>query len=126
MCKLMIDDKEYGIHAFIVQLRSLENHRVVPGQKLNKLKTLIIPIRGLHFTCQFKGIEIGDIGQKFGFDATDNGYLKFNKLRIPRSHMLMQFARVDPDGTFVRTGSEVWNNFDFLENLVFFVLFEFC
>ena len=34
MCKLMIDGKEYGIHAFIVQLRSLENHRVVPG-KLN-------------------------------------------------------------------------------------------
>ena len=38
----------------------------------------------------------------------------------------MQFARVDPDGTFVRTGSEVWNNFDCSEHLVFFVLFKFC
>ena len=37
----------------------------------------------------------------------DNGYLKFNKLRIPRTHMLMQFARVEPNGTFVRVGSEV-------------------
>jgi hypothetical protein len=61
----------------------------------------------MRFQKLFKGIEIGDIGKKFGFDATDNGYIKFNRLRIPRNHMLMQFARVDPDGTFVRLGSEV-------------------
>ena len=26
-----------------------------------------------------KGLELGDIGTKFGFDTTDNGYLRFNK-----------------------------------------------
>jgi hypothetical protein len=31
MAKLIIDGKEHGIHAFIVQLRSLENHKVIPG-----------------------------------------------------------------------------------------------
>lgn len=27
----MIDGKEHGIHAFVVQLRSFENHRVLAG-----------------------------------------------------------------------------------------------
>ena len=83
MAKLVLDGQEHGIHAFIVQLRSLENHKVVPG------------------------LELGDIGRKFGFDSTDNAYLKFNKLRIPRSHMLMRFARVTPDGKFERLRSEL-------------------
>jgi hypothetical protein len=50
---------------------------------------------------------LGDIGKKFGFDATDNGYIKFNKLRVPRFNMLMRFARVSSDGTFERVASEV-------------------
>ncbi|RNA34484.1 peroxisomal acyl-coenzyme A oxidase 1 isoform X2 [Brachionus plicatilis] len=83
MAKLIIDGTDHGIHAFVVQLRSLIDHKVVPG------------------------IEIGDIGRKFGFDATDNGYLKFDRLRIPRNSMLMQFAEVSPSGQFTRKGNEL-------------------
>jgi acyl-CoA oxidase len=83
MAKLIIDQKECGIHAFVVQLRSLEDHSVVAG------------------------LELGDIGKKFGFDATDNGYLRFNQLRVPRFNMLMRFAHVTLEGNFERTGSEL-------------------
>lgn len=83
MAKLVIDGKEHGIHAFLVQLRSLENHRVMPG------------------------IELGDIGKKFGFESHDNAFVKFNKMRIPRLHMLMRFARVTPEGKFERLSSEL-------------------
>jgi acyl-CoA oxidase len=83
MAKLIIDGKDHGIHAFIVQLRSLDDHRVLPG------------------------LEVGDIGKKFGFDATDNGYLIFKNMRIPRNNMLMRFANVTPDGKFNRTGNEL-------------------
>ena len=31
MAKLIIEEKEHGIHAFLVQLRSLKDHSVVPG-----------------------------------------------------------------------------------------------
>ena len=31
MAKLIIDGKEHGIHAFVVQLRSLDNHAPLPG-----------------------------------------------------------------------------------------------
>jgi alkylation response protein AidB-like acyl-CoA dehydrogenase len=83
MAKLVIDGKEHGIHAFVVQLRSLDDHSVRPA------------------------LEVGDIGKKLGFDATDNGYLIFKNMRIPRINMLMRFAHVTPDGQFKRTGNEL-------------------
>ena len=41
MAKLIIDEKEHGIHAFIIQLRSLVNHSILPGnfQKLSCSQT---------------------------------------------------------------------------------------
>ena len=54
-----------------------------------------------------KDLEVGDIGMKYGFDTQDNGYLKFHKLRIPRSHMLMRHAIVTPEGQFKRIGNEM-------------------
>ena len=83
MAKLLIDNKDHGIHAFVAQLRSLENHRVLPG------------------------VEVGDIGIKHGFESYDNGFVKFNKYRIPLNNMLMKNAKVSPDGQFERVGSEL-------------------
>ncbi|CAG8609483.1 8040_t:CDS:10 [Funneliformis caledonium] len=73
--RLIIDGKDYGIHPFIVQLRG-ENHKPLPG------------------------IEIGDIGPKFGFNNIDNGFLRFNHVRIPRDQMFMKFSKVSRDGKY--------------------------
>ena len=83
MAKLLIDDKDFGVQAFVVQLRSLEDHRPQPG------------------------IEMGDIGMKHGFESYDNGFVKFSKCRIPLNHMLMKNAKVSEDGKFERVGSEL-------------------
>jgi acyl-CoA oxidase len=83
MAKLIINNKEHGIHAFIVQLRSLETHKHMPG------------------------VETGDIGPKIGFESHDNGYLKFNQVKVPLSSMLMRNAQVTPQGEFKRVGSEL-------------------
>ena len=40
------------------------------------------------------GITLGDIGNKFGYDTIDNGFLRFNNIRIPRENMLMKYAQV--------------------------------
>lgn len=74
--RLVVDKKDCGVHPFIVQLRSLENHEPL------------------------KGITVGDIGPKFAYETMDNGFLRFNNVRIPRDHMLMRFAQVSPDGTY--------------------------
>ena len=89
MAKLIIDGNDHGIQAFVVQLRSLEDHKTLPGRILNEKLNLSEDFFNKKFR---KGLELGDIGTKFGFDTTDNGYLRFNKFRIPLNNMLMKTA----------------------------------
>ncbi|CAI4225985.1 unnamed protein product [Auanema sp. JU1783] len=74
---LLIDGKNYGPHNFFVQLRSEETH---------------LPM---------KGITVGDIGPKMEYNATDNGFLRLDNVRIPRRHMLMRHSKVLEDGTYI-------------------------
>lgn len=71
-----------GLHGFIVPIRQMGTHEPLPG------------------------VTVGDIGPKFGFDETDNGFLKFDKVRIPRENMLMKYAQVEPDGTYIKPLSD--------------------
>ena len=36
-----------------------------------------------------------------GFNTLDNGYARFTHVRVPRDHMLMRYASVQPDGAYV-------------------------
>ena len=47
----------------------------------------------MHFYV-YAGITLGDIGPKFGYDSNDNGFLRFDHVRIPRKNMLMKNAEV--------------------------------
>ncbi|XP_061779089.1 peroxisomal acyl-coenzyme A oxidase 1 isoform X3 [Nerophis lumbriciformis] len=71
----------HGLHAFIVPIRDMDTHKPLPG------------------------IVVGDIGPKFGFNEVDNGFLKLDHVRIPRDNMLMKYAKVDPDGTYIKPPS---------------------
>lgn len=77
---ILPDGKDYGPHLFFVQLRSLEDHRLLPT------------------------IQAGDIGPKVngGFTATDNGFCRFTHHRIPKKHMLSRFAGVTNEGTYIK------------------------
>ncbi|MCD7462391.1 acyl-coenzyme A oxidase [Datura stramonium] len=79
--RLITDGKDHGINAFIIQLRSLEDHKPLPG------------------------ITIGDIGTKFGngaYNTVDNGVLRFDHVRIPRDQMLMSVSQVTKVGKYVQ------------------------
>ena len=78
VARLITQGEDRGTHNFIVQLRSMKDNRPLPG------------------------VTIGDIGPKFGIIEKDNGFARFDHFRIPRENMLMRFARVEPDGTYVR------------------------
>ncbi|XP_008056715.1 peroxisomal acyl-coenzyme A oxidase 2 [Carlito syrichta] len=84
--QLICSGAPQGMHAFIVPIRSLEDHTPLPG------------------------ITVGDIGPKMDFDQTDNGFLQLDHVRIPRENMLNRFAQVLPDGTYTRLGT-VQNNY---------------
>jgi len=51
------------------------------------------------------GIEIGDIGPKFGFQSKDNGYMYLKNVRIPRTNLLKRYIDVDEDGCFSMKGN---------------------
>jgi acyl-CoA oxidase len=70
LAQLYTKGKCYGIHPFIVQLRDEETHEPLSG------------------------IKIGEIGCKLGMNSTNNGYLGFDRVRIPRTNMLMKNSQV--------------------------------
>ncbi|KAI9076528.1 hypothetical protein K1719_041514 [Acacia pycnantha] len=80
--RLITDGQDQGVHGFIVQLRSLDDHLPLPG------------------------ITIGDIGMKFGngaYNSMDNGVLRFDDVRIPRNQMLMRVLQVTREGKCVQS-----------------------
>uniref|UniRef100_A0A8C6TUY4 Acyl-coenzyme A oxidase n=1 Tax=Neogobius melanostomus TaxID=47308 RepID=A0A8C6TUY4_9GOBI len=81
LAQLYTQGKCHGLHAFIVQLRDMDTHIPLPG------------------------IDVGDIGPKFGFSEVDNGFLKLDNVRIPRENMLMKYAKVEPDGSYLKPPS---------------------
>lgn len=70
MAQLYSNGQCHGIHPFIVQLRDEETHMPLPG------------------------IKVGEIGAKLGMNGTNNGFLGFEQVRIPREHMLMKNCQV--------------------------------
>lgn len=76
--QLIINDKSFGPHLFIV------------------------PVRSPFDLKPCRGITVGDIGPKAygGFATTDNGFALFDHVRIPRDNMLMRFAKVSRDGEY--------------------------
>ncbi len=73
--KLIIDDHDYGVNAFVVPLRDPN------GTTLN-------------------GITIGDCGHKMGLNGVDNGTISFDNVVIPKENMLDRFASVNEKGEF--------------------------
>ncbi|XP_038666442.1 peroxisomal acyl-coenzyme A oxidase 2-like [Scyliorhinus canicula] len=72
----------HGMHAFIVQIRSLVDHSALPG------------------------VTIGDIGPKMAFEHVDNGYLMLQNVHIPRENMLSRYSEVTSDGSYIKQGSD--------------------
>ncbi|GAV73981.1 Acyl-CoA_dh_1 domain-containing protein/ACOX domain-containing protein/Acyl-CoA_dh_M domain-containing protein [Cephalotus follicularis] len=67
---------DMGVHAFIVPIRDLKTHQILPG------------------------IEIHDCGHKIGLNGVDNGALRFSSVRIPRDNLLNRFGDVSRDGKY--------------------------
>ena len=77
----IVDGNNFGVNAFMVQIRRTEDH----------------------LPC--KGIKVGDIGPKLGYNSKDNGWLMFDNVRIPRTNMLSRFAYIDKDGSLEIRGN---------------------
>ncbi|PQJ32215.1 acyl-CoA oxidase [Nonlabens arenilitoris] len=73
--QLIVDEEEYGIHAFLVPIRNKQGETM-------------------------PGITIGDNGHKMGLNGVDNGTLHFDKVTIPKENLLNKFGDVDEEGQY--------------------------
>uniref|UniRef100_A0A0K0FN52 Acyl-coenzyme A oxidase n=1 Tax=Strongyloides venezuelensis TaxID=75913 RepID=A0A0K0FN52_STRVS len=78
IAQLYIEGKCYGPHSFMVQIRDFNNHMPLPG------------------------ISVGDIGPKFAFSSVDNGFIRFDNVKIPREFMFMKYAQVEKGGKYCK------------------------
>ncbi|XP_042303823.1 peroxisomal acyl-coenzyme A oxidase 2-like [Sceloporus undulatus] len=83
--QLYLKGKCYGMHPFLMQIRSLRDHSPLPG------------------------VTVGDIGPKMNFENVDNGFLMLKNVRVPRENMLARFSQVLPDGQYKKQGSDKIN-----------------
>jgi acyl-CoA oxidase len=54
----------------------------------------MVQIRNTETYDPMPGIELGDVGPKFGYDTKDNGYMIIKNVRIPRTDMLKRYSEV--------------------------------
>lgn len=73
--QLIVDGKNEGVHAILVQLRN-ENHEELPG------------------------ITVEDNGYKLGLNGVDNGKIWFNQVSVPRENLLNKYGDIKSDGSY--------------------------
>eukprot|EP00735_Rhodelphis_limneticus_P014007 TRINITY_DN7982_c0_g1::TRINITY_DN7982_c0_g1_i1::g.15532::m.15532 TRINITY_DN7982_c0_g1::TRINITY_DN7982_c0_g1_i1::g.15532 ORF type:complete len:699 (+),score=253.45,sp/O64894/ACOX2_CUCMA/35.81/2e-110,ACOX/PF01756.14/6.6e-15,Acyl-CoA_dh_M/PF02770.14/3.5e-11,Acyl-CoA_dh_1/PF00441.19/5.7e-06,Acyl-CoA_dh_1/PF00441.19/3.7e+03,DUF4412/PF14371.1/0.44 TRINITY_DN7982_c0_g1_i1:51-2099(+) len=71
--RLLLKDKDEGVHGFLVRIRD-ESLTPLPG------------------------VTIQDMGHKIGVNGVDNARLWFNNVRVPREHLLNATSQVSEDG----------------------------
>ncbi|PVV04861.1 hypothetical protein BB560_000625 [Smittium megazygosporum] len=78
MAQLYVEGRHIGLFPVVIPIRSSDDHKPLPG------------------------ITVGDIGPKMGFNAVDNGFINFNKVRVPRFNLLQKFITLSKGGEVSR------------------------
>lgn len=81
--------------------RNGKQSKAAPALECKGVHLFIVPIRDVHTSEILSGITIGDCGPKAGLHSIDNGFLHFDRVRVPRENLLNRYSDVREDGTFV-------------------------
>ncbi|KAH9912331.1 uncharacterized protein BXZ73DRAFT_82345 [Epithele typhae] len=81
---ILLSGVDAGPHLSLVQLRSLDDHAVLPGITVGDISTL----------SGMKGLGV--------YDAVDNGCARLDHVRIPRKQMLSVFASMTIEAEYVK------------------------
>ncbi|KAA1419581.1 acyl-CoA oxidase [Nocardioides humilatus] len=90
--------KDYiGNAARHAQLAAVFAQLVVGGES-HGVHALVVPVRD--GDTVLPGVTITDDGAKMGLNGVDNGRIRFDGVRVPRSALLDKFAQVTEDGRY--------------------------
>ncbi|XP_071443001.1 peroxisomal acyl-coenzyme A oxidase 3-like isoform X2 [Hetaerina americana] len=73
---------------------------ITPDGVRHGLHAFVVPIRCPRTLLAYPGIIVGDMGEKLGLNAMDNGFLMFNHYRIPKDCLLDKTGGVDDFGVY--------------------------
>lgn len=74
--KLIVEDRDEGVHAFLVQIRD-DKGNLLPG------------------------IQVGDIGHKLGQNGVDNGWVIFRRVNLPYDALLDKYSTINESGQLI-------------------------
>ena len=90
--------KEYIGNALDARMASVFGQLVV-GNESQGVHAIVVPIRSEDGEL-LPGITVEDSGYKMGLNGVDNGRIWFERVRVPRHHLLDRFGGVSEDGTY--------------------------
>jgi acyl-CoA oxidase len=73
--------------------------QLVAGGERHGVHALLVPLRDDH-GAPLPGVHIEDCGAKAGLNGVDNGRIRFDRVRVPRTALLNRYGDVAPDGTY--------------------------
>eukprot|EP01097_Dermamoeba_algensis_P003940 TRINITY_DN2655_c0_g1_i4.p1 TRINITY_DN2655_c0_g1~~TRINITY_DN2655_c0_g1_i4.p1 ORF type:complete len:487 (+),score=119.83 TRINITY_DN2655_c0_g1_i4:760-2220(+) len=85
---------ELGLRTFVLFLPSS-----ISKKKNHGIHAFVVPLRNEDGSVA-EGVQLFDIGDKFGLDGIDAARMIFNNVRVPRVNLLNRFSQVEAGGAF--------------------------
>ncbi|KAJ2381828.1 hypothetical protein GGI23_007496, partial [Coemansia sp. RSA 2559] len=103
-CTYVPETDEFEVHMpnirackwWIGSLGVTATHAMVMAQLIVNGKNwgpnpVVVPIRSTATHEPLKGVTVGDLGPKFGFNTMDNGFLLLDRVRVPRINLMQRY-----------------------------------
>ena len=90
-------------YRYIYCLRPRLRPRLRPWTRL--LLRLLLRIL-LRLLLPLPDFQVGDIGAKIGYNNQDNGFCRFDRVRIPRTNMAMGHSKLERSGKYTAGGTK--------------------
>ncbi len=87
----------WSMHPCSSLMRAVDNHQLLPGITAGDIGSSSRRLRSVYSPRRYVGPKA-----MAGYAPVDNGYARFDHVRIPKDNMLSKFAGVTPEGKYVR------------------------
>ncbi|XP_075242790.1 peroxisomal acyl-coenzyme A oxidase 3-like [Convolutriloba macropyga] len=95
-----------AVKCWVGNLGSTATHSLVFAHLITQgvnygVHMFLVPVRSTRTLLPLPGIFVGDLGSKLGLHGVDNGFLAMRNVSIPKENLMNRFSDVKEDGTFV-------------------------
>lgn len=74
---------------------------ITPDGQSHGPHSFLVPIRDKNTLLPYPGLRVGDMGPKVGMEGMDNGWIIFNRYKIPKDSLMNKHADISEDGKYI-------------------------